>query len=170
MKGFQDGCTLTFDTSKTRNPDIEGKMSAFANTANKLAVPLKKSVFERQKEEAEAKKAREKAETAAAYDDFVKSFEGEGDAPPQISRPTQGSLAAGHGQGKRHFTGSGLKSGPGSLGPAPGLPFGKKRQYDDYAGRRDRDRDRDRDSYRDRDRMYGYDQSRDREDTDMFHR
>lgn len=139
-------------------------MSAFANAANKLGAPPKKSVFERQKEEAEAKKTREKAETAAAYEDFVKSFEGDADAPPQISRPTQGSLGGGHGPGKRHFTSSGLKSGPGSLGPAPGLAFGKKRQFDDFSGRRDRERD----SHRDRDRMFGYEQIRDRQDKDMF--
>jgi hypothetical protein len=106
-------------------------MSAFANAANKLGAPSKKSVFERQKEEAEARKAREKAETEAAYEDFVKSFEGDGDAPPQAPRPGHGSTGGGHGPGKRHFTSSGLKSGPGSLGAALA-------EEDPHSGRRDR--------------------------------
>lgn len=81
----------------------------------------KKSVFERQKEEAEAKKARDKAETDAVYEDFVKSFEQDTSyaaATPQ-GRPQNAGFGSGPGFGKRHFTGSGLKSGPGSLGPAP---------------------------------------------------
>ena len=147
-------------------------MSAFANAANKLGAPPKKSIFERQKEEAEAKKAREKAETEAAYEDFVKSFEGDGDAPPQLNRPGQRSTGGSHGPGKRHFTSSGLKSGPGSLGPAPSGPksgqgsfgpaFGKKRQYDDFAGRRDREQDRDR--------VFNYEERRESHDREMFDR
>ena len=139
-------------------------MSAFANAANKLGAAPKKSIFDKQKDEAEAKKARDEAETAAAYEDFVKSFEGDGPAPTQNPRPG-GSSTGSHGLGKRHFTGSGLKSGPGSLGPPPSGPrsgpggfgpaFGKKRQYEDFAGRRDRDRETDFD------RMFAYDQRRD---------
>lgn len=117
--------------------------------SSKLAASAKKSVFERQKAEAEAKRAREKAETAAVLEDFVKSFDDENDSPqPPSKRPGPGfgsGIGSGFGPvpGKRHFTSSGLKSGPGSLGPAP--PLGKKRQYDDYGGGRDRARDRDDD-------------------------
>ncbi|RMZ92098.1 hypothetical protein DV736_g651, partial [Chaetothyriales sp. CBS 134916] len=74
-----------------------------STTAGK-AGSMKKSAFERQRD-ADAKKAREEAAaTAAALAEFEKSFEDD----------------------------SGLKSGPGSLGPAPG--FAKKRPYDDYVG------------------------------------
>lgn len=123
---------------------------------SKLGAPMKKSVFERQKAEAEAKKAREQAETAAVYEDFVKSFDDEEEntltnakrGGHGSSNPSQGPGPA---PGKRHFTSSGLKSGPGSLGQSPNVPkagsgslgssgFGRKRQYDDYQGRRDRDR------------------------------
>ncbi len=149
-------------------------MSAFANAANKLGAPPKKSVFEKQKEEAEAKKARDQAETEAAYEDFVKSFEGDGAAPSQATRSGQSSAGGSHGLGKRHFTGSGLKSGPGTLGPAPtgpksgpgsfGPAFGKKRQYDDFAGRRDRERERDHD------RIFAYEERRDSHDRETLDR
>ena len=148
-------------------------MSVFANAASKTGIPPKKSIFERQKEEAEAKKAREDQETAAAYDDFVKSFEGDGPVPPQAtSRGGYCSGGGGHAPGKRHFTGSSLKSGPGSLGPGPGAPksgpgslgpaFGKKRQYDDYSGQRDREWDRDR--------VFAYDERRGSGDREIFDR
>src|ERR1700744_2396358 len=152
-----------------------------ADISAKLAAPAKKSVFERQKAEAEAKKARETAETAAALEDFVKSFEDDGDQQPDFP-PRRGPGNGGRGgngigsgggfgssgPGKRHFTGSGLKSGPRTLGPSPSLPrggpgslghapgYGKKRLYDEYSGRQDRDRDRDR-----RDRIFSYGDSRD---------
>ena len=148
----------------------------------KLAAPTKKSVFERQKAEAEAKKAREKAETEAALKDFVKSFDDEGEQdvgfPPQRGPGAgRGGFGAGSGggfgsagPGKRHFTSTGLKSGPGSLGPSPSVPrsgpgglgaapsIGKKRQYDEYSGRQDRKRERDR---RDGDRIFSYADSKD---------
>ena len=41
--------------------------------------PTKKSQFERQKAEAEAKRLREEAETKAVYEDFIKSFDDEED-------------------------------------------------------------------------------------------
>ncbi|KPI43854.1 uncharacterized protein AB675_6144 [Cyphellophora attinorum] len=112
----------------------------------------KKSVFEKQKEEAEAKKARDKAETDAVYQDFVKSFEQDATyaaATPQ-SRPQNAGFGSGPGFGKRHFTGSGLKSGPGSLGPAPVIPksgpgslgpsFAGKRYFEDRQYQQARDR------------------------------
>ncbi|KAL6246727.1 hypothetical protein RBB50_006034 [Rhinocladiella similis] len=140
----------------------------------KLAGLSKKSIFERQKAEAEAKKAREKAETAAVLEDFVKSFEDDGN--PNTFPTKRGGFGGGGGvpsstfgpgPGKRHFTSSGLKSGPGSLGPTPSLPksgpgslgpspsFGKKRHYDDYSGGREGDQDRGRDRDR-RDRTFSY--------------
>lgn len=150
--------------------------SGNSDSSFKLVAPTKKSIFERQKAEAEAKKAREKAETAAVLEDFVKSFGDDGN--PNTLPTKRGGFGGGGGvpsttfgpgpaPGKRHFTSSGLKSGPGSLGPAPTLPksgpgslgpspsYGKKRHYDDYSGGRDRDQDPGRDRDR-RDRMYSY--------------
>ncbi len=158
----------------------------------KLAAPTKKSVFERQKADAEAKKAREKAETAAALQDFVKSFDDDGEQDAGfLSRRGPGEGRGGFGPGsgggfgpagpgKRHFTNNSLKSGPGSLGPSPAVPrsgpgslgaapgIGKKRQYDEYSGRQDRDRERDR---RDKDRIFSYGDGKDggnRRDTAAF--
>ncbi|KAF2673106.1 hypothetical protein BT63DRAFT_421289, partial [Microthyrium microscopicum] len=94
------------------------KLGGFSNISNKLSAPSKKSLFERQKAEQEAKKKREEAENAAAYQDFVKSFENEDDddgPPPRFSDQRGGAGAS-----RRHFAPSaGLKSGPGSLGPPP---------------------------------------------------
>ncbi|RMD39533.1 hypothetical protein DV735_g5590, partial [Chaetothyriales sp. CBS 134920] len=104
--------------------------------------PIKKSAFERQRD-ADAKKAREEAAaTAAALAEFERSFADDSGAaasaqrhghPPLGPSGTGAGPGPGPGPGKRHFTSSGLKSGPGSLGPAPG--FTKKRQYDDYTGK-----------------------------------
>ncbi|KEF61364.1 uncharacterized protein A1O9_02930 [Exophiala aquamarina CBS 119918] len=145
--------------------------------SSKFGATTKKSIFERQKAEAEAKKAREKAETAAVLEDFVKSFDDENDSPQLQTKRTGGgfgsggSSAFGPGPGKRHFTSSGLKSGPGSLGPSPSAqksgpgslgptpPYGKKRHYDDYSGGRDRGRDRDDDPKG----MFSYNDSRERD-------
>lgn len=125
------------------------KIAEFPNVEAKLQKPTKQSAFERQKAEAEAKRLREAAETAAVYEDFVKSFDADDDndghnqsaggGPFDGSRgrapgfAPRGGLGGG---GKRHFGGPGglgLKSsGPGTLGPA--LPsFGKKRNYDGFA-------------------------------------
>ncbi|KAK5939997.1 hypothetical protein PMZ80_007415 [Knufia obscura] len=104
-------------------------MAEFPDIASKLSAPAKVSQFEKQKAEAEAKKAREKAETAAPLAEFEKSFDDEdGRAPPL---PSQRGAPA---PGKRHFTSTGLRSGPGSLGPA----YNKKRPFEDYTERRDR--------------------------------
>ena len=138
----------------------------FPDLSSKLGAPAKKSFFERQKAEAEAKRAKAEAETAAVYQDFVKSFDDEDDNDRRDSAPSRehgagrpsasGTGFAAGGLGKRHFTSTGLKSGPGSLGPSPNAPrsgpgslgppthaFGRKRPYDDFqSGRRDRERDR----------------------------
>lgn len=121
------------------------KIEEFPDISSKLTAPTKKSIFERQKAEAEAKRQREQAETAAVYEDFVKSFEDQDE--PGVSSGgglragpggVSGTTGAGPGFGglsKRHFTGPptgpaagrGLGgprggSGPGSLGlPPPSL-------------------------------------------------
>ncbi|KAI9762102.1 MAG: hypothetical protein M4579_000582 [Chaenotheca gracillima] len=132
-------------------PD-SSKIQEFPDINNKLAAPTKKSLFERQKAEAEARRLREEAETAAVYEDFVKSFE-DNDAGGSLGggRPGTGGgdgleppRNALGGPSKRHFTGppsgpSGRQgqnirggvpsSGPGSLGPTPGSGS-RKRAFD----------------------------------------
>lgn len=122
-------------------------MTSLPANTSKPSAPTKKSIFERQREEAEAKKARDEVETAAVYEDFVKSFEqDEGPSTPaERARHTAGGYSSGPGTGKRHFTTSGLKSGPGTLGPSPSIPksgpgslgpaFGKKRHIEDHSYR-----------------------------------
>jgi len=138
-------------------PD-DSKVKGFPDISSKLAAAPKKSLFERQKAEAEAKRAREQAETAAVYEDFVKSFDEEAEPLTNInnnninnnnSRPSGGGSGGrlntfGHGSsgpaiggpGKRHFTSSGPRlSGPGSLGPPPSLS--RKRNHDGFQRERD---------------------------------
>ncbi|KAI8681377.1 CID domain-containing protein [Fusarium keratoplasticum] len=117
-------------------------LSEFPDLEAKLQKPAKQSAFERQKAEAEAKRQREAAETAAVYDEFVKSFDRDDDydghgshssSGPSRPRPGFGGPPPpGSGAGRRHFGTSGLKSGPGSLGPPPSS-FGKKRSFQDFA-------------------------------------
>lgn len=117
-------------------------LSQFPNVEAKLQKPTKQSAFEKQKAEAEAKRQREAAETAAVYDEFVKSFDRDddddrfaslGSSAPMRSRPGFGGPpVSGPGTSKRHFGTSGLKSGPGSLGPPP-MSFGKKRSFQDFS-------------------------------------
>ena len=143
------------------------KIAEFPNVEEKLQKPAKQSAFERQRAEAEAKRKREAVETAAVYEDFVKSFDqgadderisnggsgfGQsrfgGDAPDR--RPGFGGV--GGVAGKRHFgmsSGSTMKSGPGSLGPAPPA-LSKRRHHDGIpSSHRDRDESRARLSYDD---------------------
>ncbi|KAH6992155.1 hypothetical protein EDB82DRAFT_459460 [Fusarium venenatum] len=113
----------------------------FPNLEAKLQKPSKQSAFEKQKAEAEAKRLREEAETAAVYNEFVKSFDRDDDydghSTPGYSAPSRPRQGFGgppppSGPGRRHFGTSGLKSGPGSLGPPPST-FGKKRSFQDFA-------------------------------------
>jgi U2-associated protein SR140 len=118
----------------------DSKIKEFPDISNKLTAPTKKSLFERQKAEAEAKRQREQEETAAVYEDFIKSFDDEdGNAP--FRGGGFGDRGAVVGPPKRHFSGpsagptgrGGLgggrgNSGPGSLGPPPSLS--RKRAYD----------------------------------------
>ena len=109
------------------------------DVTSKLSAPIKKSLFERQRAEAEAKRQKEEEETAAVYEDFVKSFDNE-------DEPETGGFAASApapgGFSKRHFSAQGGPpgrggfsrgrgaSGPGSLGPTTSS-LNKKRQFDD---------------------------------------
>ncbi|KAI4287538.1 MAG: hypothetical protein L6R35_003207 [Caloplaca aegaea] len=121
----------------------DSKFKEFPDIGSKLAAPTKKSLFERQKAEAEAKRQREQDETAAVYEDFVKSFDDEGHEA-QSSGPRSSSgfgSTAGGGPSRRHFSGapSGpsakggfggrANSGPGSLGPPP-TSLSRKRAHD----------------------------------------
>jgi len=141
-------------------------IAEFPDVEAKLQKPSKQSAFERQKAEAEAKRKREAAETAAVYDDFVKSFNHDdddnhnntelpfgtrqgprsGSGPPERSA-LGGQTPFGGGAGKRHF-GIPLgtpKSGPGSLGPSA-TSLGKRRQYEasQWAQQRDTEESRGR--------------------------
>ncbi|KAJ2980429.1 hypothetical protein NUW58_g6945 [Xylaria curta] len=121
------------------------KLDDFPDVEAKLQKPSKQSAFEKQKAEAEAKRKREAAETAAVYESFVKSFDNDDDdddtaAFDRRRNQTSASFAraggnppqfgTGGGLGKRHFGATSLKSGPGSLGPLP-TTFGKKK-YDSF--------------------------------------
>ena len=118
----------------------DSKIKEFPDIGTKLTAPTKKSLFERQKAEAEAKRQREQEETAAVYEDFIKSFDDEDDSkPPDASTMRGGSGFGGirggafGGPSKRHFSGPASRgrghSGPGSLGPPP-PSLSRKRAYD----------------------------------------
>ena len=122
------------------------KIREFPDIGSKLTAPSKKSLFEKQKAEAEAKRLREQQETAAVYEDFVKSFDDADDGSRvgsgNRSRGGPGSLGGSGGPSRRHFSGpptgpSGRggpgggrgSSGPGSLGPPPSS-LSRKRAFD----------------------------------------
>ncbi len=129
------------------------KLDQFPDVSSKLKAPTKKSLFERQKAEAEAKRLREEAETKAAYEDFVKSFDDEdedkfsgafsGEAPPRRSFGGRG-LGSGPpsgpatGRAAGGFTSGRGGSGPGSLGPPPA----KKRAFEGFSQSAHRREDR----------------------------
>ncbi|RYP07652.1 hypothetical protein DL765_009069 [Monosporascus sp. GIB2] len=134
-------------------------LTEFPDVEAKLQKPSKQSAFEKQKADAEAKRRREAAETAAVYESFVKSFDNEDDDVNSANFASRGNrglqhqhgaplgrpAAFGGGASRRHFgagSGTGMKSGPGSLGPPP-TAFGKKRGFDSYQqGHRDTSRGR----------------------------
>ena len=118
-------------------------LKEFPNAEAKLQRPTKLSAFEKQRADAEAKRLREAAETEAALQAFQESLGGEADddltsgANPggPRHRPVGFSgFSSRQAPPKRHGLqiGSGLKSGPGSLGPSPSA-FGKKRSFQDFA-------------------------------------
>ncbi len=143
------------------------RLEEFPDVHVKLQKPAKVSAFEQQKAHAEAKRKREAAETAAVYEDFVKSFDRDDDdynSTARERRPSPGRHdrqpgsfgshpAFGGGSGRRHFgvpSGPpGMKSGPGSLGPA--LGFGKKRAYEGFGDRREREDNKGRLGFDDQD-------------------
>ncbi|CZT43068.1 uncharacterized protein RSE6_03048 [Rhynchosporium secalis] len=134
------------------------KILEFPQAENKLQAPSKKSLFERQKAEQEAKRLREEAETKAVYEDFVKSFDDDDEPSAGFSglRPDEGQQFRGGFSGgapKRHFAPNGpgggkgygdgtrggggrMGSGVGSLGPPPNLA--KKRTFENFQRRDDR--------------------------------
>jgi U2-associated protein SR140 len=114
--------------------ELKGK--SFPDVSAKLSALPKKSLFERQKAEAEAKRIREQAETDAVLEDFVKSFDDEAPTgpPPSDGRlNTLGGKGGGFGApSKRHFTGSTSRSsGPGTLGPPP-PSLSRKRPHEGF--------------------------------------
>ncbi|KAJ5341344.1 hypothetical protein N7541_010468 [Penicillium brevicompactum] len=125
--------------------DSKGK--SFPDVSAKLSALPKKSLFEKQKAEAEAKRIREQAENAAALEDFVKSFDDEAPAGPSSSAGrlnTQGGRGGGFGApSKRHFSGSSTArtSGPGTLGPPP-PSLSRKRPHDGFFPASHRDQPR----------------------------
>lgn len=158
----------------TRLPNMSSskKIAEFPDAEAKLQrATSKQSAYERQKAEQEAKRRREAAETAAVYEDFVKSFDHDdtSDSRPSNSRygndrPERSTLGGQFGgTGKRHFGVNSLKSGPGSLGPPP-TSF-KKRSYDDFHSRdrRPHDEPRSRVGFEDRERERERDRDRERD-------
>ena len=118
----------------------DSKIKEFPDIGSKLTAPNKKSLFERQKAEAEAKRQREQEETAAVYEDFIKSFDDADDSTPSDLSSNKGAQGFGgprggafSGPSKRHFSGPASRgrgnSGPGSLGPPP-PSLSRKRAYD----------------------------------------
>jgi len=97
--------------------------SQFPNAKDKLDAPSKKTAFERAKAEAEAKRIREAAETAAVYEQFVKSFDDDG-GHGSSSSSRYGQDDRGGGYGSSRGAGGGF-GGRGASGP-PG-----RRQYTD---------------------------------------
>jgi len=111
------------------------KIAEFPDVENKLQAPTKKSLFERQKAEAEAKRLREEAETKAVYEDFVKSFDDEDIPLPSagFGRDDGGGNKFGGFGGappKRHYSGGqglGAQTGP-SAGRGFGGPVERERE------------------------------------------
>lgn len=113
-------------------------LKEFPDISSKLSAPTKKSAFEKQKAEAEAKRIREEAENAAALKEFQASFDDD-DGNDGTSNPLNGGRSSNAGYGgaappgggpKRHFTQSHRgNSGPGTLGPVPGS-LARKRGID----------------------------------------
>ncbi|KAI5293773.1 hypothetical protein KEM52_005243 [Ascosphaera acerosa] len=115
-----------------------------------MAAPYRKSLFERQKAEARAKQRREQEETAAVFEDFVKSFERDERSIPRgptavrnaFERDENGGRHGGGstasdahhaglaapitGPSKRHFTSRGMGLGRGLGMP----PLGRKMGFE----------------------------------------
>ncbi|KAJ5158462.1 uncharacterized protein N7500_008113 [Penicillium coprophilum] len=110
----------------------ESKGKSFPDVSAKLSALPKKSLFERQKAEAEAKRAREKAETAAVYEEFVKSFEDEDPVVPQSLDGGWNTFKTKGGPPRRHFAASSSRgSGHGPLAPPP-PSLSQKRSHETF--------------------------------------
>ena len=98
---------------------MDGKnIKEFPDVVNKLSAPYKKSQFEKQRAEAEAKRKREEAENAAALQDFVKSFDDEDDNPNSMpAGPHSGGYG---GYGQQSGPPRRQQYGPGPSGPGRG--------------------------------------------------
>ncbi|KAH0279656.1 hypothetical protein KCU91_g1587, partial [Aureobasidium melanogenum] len=115
--------------------------------SSKLNAPKKVSVFEKQRQEAEAKRIREEAENRAALREFEDSFadEDEDDFVAQVAagRSAYGGARAGDAGG--YTRGAPMRSsGPGTLGPPPGpapLSLKRKRELEQERERERRQRD-----------------------------
>ncbi|KAI5242339.1 hypothetical protein E4T43_04811 [Aureobasidium subglaciale] len=115
--------------------------------STKLNAPKKVSVFEKQRQEAEAKRIREEAENRAALREFEDSFadEDEDDFVAQVAagRSAYGGSRVGDGGG--YARGAPMKSsGPGTLGPPPGpapMSLKRKRELEQERERERRQRD-----------------------------
>lgn len=126
-----------YDMSDKGIPDLSSKLNA----------PKKVSVFEKQRQEAEAKRIREEAENRAALREFEDSFadEDEDDFVAQVAagRSAYGGPRAGDGGG--YTRGAPMRSsGPGTLGPPPGPPplsLKRKRELEQERERERRQRD-----------------------------
>lgn len=107
-------------------------MSDKPDLSSKLNAPKKVSVFEKQRQEAEAKRIREEAENRAALREFEDSFadEDEDDFVAQVAagRSAYGGPKLADGGG--YTRGAPMRSsGPGTLGPPPGpAPLSLKRK------------------------------------------
>ncbi|CCU81919.1 unnamed protein product [Blumeria hordei] len=119
---------------------IDKTIAEFPNVENKLQAPTRKSLFERQRADAEAKRQREEAETQAVYEDFLRSFDDDDQGPVYDRATVSGKGSSGLNDAtKKHPTGGygfanmsnpalaknigvergRISSGPGSLGPPP---------------------------------------------------
>ncbi|KAI5360560.1 Putative CID domain, SWAP/Surp superfamily protein [Septoria linicola] len=112
--------------------DDEDAPKEFPDVSQKLAAPKKLSAFEKERLAAEEKRRREQAETAAALAEFEDSFGGNEDFDgfPASARGPPAGPSRGYGGAPRGgFSGGGhSRSGPGSLGPAAGMPPSMKRK------------------------------------------
>ncbi|KAF8242849.1 hypothetical protein K440DRAFT_563936 [Wilcoxina mikolae CBS 423.85] len=93
----------------------------FPNVRDKLSAPSKKSAFEKARLEAEEKRKREEAETAAVYKDFVASFD---EGPPDSPASSSGFPGRGAGYVRGGFRGGAPPNGPGRrhFSGAPSAP------------------------------------------------
>ncbi|PRW57019.1 U2 snRNP-associated SURP motif-containing -like isoform X1 [Chlorella sorokiniana] len=85
-------------------------------------VKAKKTPFQRQKELEEEKKRRDDAEAAKVYEEFVKEFAGDDDAP---APPLGGRGGRGGGPPAAFVRGGTQRPGQPALAPSPGGPPGK---------------------------------------------